>query len=50
MSTTIRSISYDPEWGHITIKISGHPPFPAYVLRLFSALAPRILKANQEES
>ena len=18
----------DPEWGHITIKISGHPPFP----------------------
>jgi hypothetical protein len=20
----------DPEWGHITIKISGHPPFPAF--------------------
>jgi hypothetical protein len=19
----------DPDWGHITIKISGHPPFPA---------------------
>ena len=22
----------DPEWGHITIKISGHPPFPAQVI------------------
>jgi hypothetical protein len=22
----------DPEWGHITIKIGGHPPFPAQVL------------------
>ena len=22
----------DPEWGHITIKISGHPPFPAQVM------------------
>ena len=19
----------DPDWGHLTIKISGHPPFPA---------------------
>ena len=33
----------DPEWGHLTIKISGHPPFPAQVIRsntaatLFSA-------------
>jgi hypothetical protein len=22
----------DPEWGHMTIKISGHPPFPAQVI------------------
>jgi hypothetical protein len=22
----------DPEWGHITIKISGHPPFPVQVI------------------
>src|SRR6266849_7083826 len=22
----------DPEWGHVTIKISGHPPFPAQVI------------------
>jgi hypothetical protein len=22
----------DPEWGHVTIKISGHPPFPAQVM------------------
>ena len=22
----------DPEWGHITIKIIGHPPFPAQVI------------------
>ncbi len=22
----------DPEWGHITIKISGHPPFPTQVI------------------
>jgi hypothetical protein len=22
----------DPEWGHITMKISGHPPFPAQVI------------------
>ena len=22
----------DPDWGHITIKISGHPPFPAQVI------------------
>src|SRR5437660_8226601 len=22
----------DPEWGHLTIKISGHPPFPAEVM------------------
>jgi hypothetical protein len=22
----------DPEWGHITIKISGHPPFPVPVI------------------
>ncbi len=22
----------DPEWGHLTIKISGHPPFPAQVM------------------
>ena len=21
----------DPDWGHITIQISGHPPFPAQV-------------------
>jgi hypothetical protein len=32
MSTTIRSISSIPEWGHITFKISGHPPFPAQVI------------------
>jgi hypothetical protein len=23
----------DPHWGHLTIKISGHPPFPAQVIR-----------------
>ena len=23
---------WDPEWGHITIKVSGHPPFPAQVI------------------
>jgi hypothetical protein len=22
----------DPNWGHLTIKISGHPPFPAQVI------------------
>jgi hypothetical protein len=22
----------DPDWGHITIKINGHPPFPAQVI------------------
>ena len=22
----------DPDWGHITIKISGHPPFPAQIM------------------
>jgi hypothetical protein len=22
----------DPEWGHVTLKISGHPPFPAQVI------------------
>jgi hypothetical protein len=22
----------DPEWGHLTIKISGHPPFPAQII------------------
>src|SRR6201981_489744 len=22
----------DPQWGHLTIKISGHPPFPAQVI------------------
>jgi hypothetical protein len=22
----------DPDWGHLTIKISGHPPFPAQVM------------------
>jgi DNA-binding transcriptional ArsR family regulator len=22
----------DPDWGHITIKVSGHPPFPAQVI------------------
>ena len=22
----------DPDWGHITIKMSGHPPFPAQVM------------------
>jgi len=22
----------DPDWGHVTIKISGHPPFPAQVI------------------
>jgi hypothetical protein len=22
----------DPDWGHITIKISGHPPFPAQII------------------
>jgi hypothetical protein len=22
----------DPEWGHIAIKVSGHPPFPAQVM------------------
>ena len=22
----------DPEWGHITLKISGHPPFPVQVI------------------
>ena len=23
---------FDPDWGHVTIKISGHPPFPAQVI------------------
>ena len=23
---------WDPDWGHVTIKISGHPPFPAQVI------------------
>lgn len=22
----------DPDWGHVTIKVSGHPPFPAQVI------------------
>ncbi len=22
----------DPDWGHLTIKVSGHPPFPAQVI------------------
>src|SRR6266704_3975226 len=22
----------DPQWGHVTIKMSGHPPFPAQVI------------------
>jgi hypothetical protein len=22
----------DPDWGHLTIKISGHPPFPAQII------------------
>ena len=22
----------DPDWGHVTIKLSGHPPFPAQVI------------------
>jgi len=22
----------DPEWGHVTIKLSGHPPFPAQIM------------------
>ena len=22
----------DPDWGHVTLKISGHPPFPAQVI------------------
>ncbi|MBV9030401.1 MAG: hypothetical protein JO364_08825 [Pseudonocardiales bacterium] len=22
----------DPEWGHVTIKLSGHPPFAAQVI------------------
>jgi hypothetical protein len=22
----------DPDWGHVTVKISGHPPFPAQVI------------------
>jgi hypothetical protein len=22
----------DPEWGHVTIKMSGHPPFSAQVI------------------
>ncbi len=22
----------DPDWGHVTIKMSGHPPFPAQVI------------------
>src|ERR1700733_5255107 len=22
----------DPDWGHVTIKMSGHPPFPAQVM------------------
>jgi hypothetical protein len=32
MSTITRSTSLDRDWGHITIKISGHPPFPAQVI------------------
>jgi len=22
----------DPDWGHVTIKLSGHPPFPAQIM------------------
>jgi hypothetical protein len=22
----------DPDWGHVTIKIRGHPPFPAQII------------------
>ena len=32
MSTTIRSTSSIPLWGHVTIKMSGHPPFGAQVI------------------
>ena len=32
MSTTTRFTCLDPDWGHLTIKISGHPPFPAQVI------------------
>ena len=32
MSTTTRFHIMDPAWGHLTIKMSGHPPFPAQVI------------------
>jgi hypothetical protein len=31
-STTISFHILDADWGHLTIKISGHPPFPAQVM------------------
>ena len=31
-STTTRFTSSTPTWGHVTIKISGHPPFGAQVI------------------
>ena len=37
----------DPEWGHMTIKISGHPPFPAQViLNAHEYVAGQALKAG----
>jgi len=30
----------DAEWGHITIKISGHPPFPAQIMLTATSMSP----------
>ena len=30
----------DPDWGHLTIKISGHPPFPAQVILTATNMSP----------
>jgi len=30
----------DAEWGHITIKISGHPPFPAQIMLNATSMSP----------
>jgi hypothetical protein len=37
----------DPDWGHLTIKISGHPLFPAQVCKNRSKPAPDFGRKRQ---
>ena len=37
----------DPEWGHITFKLSGHPPFPVQVMLNGHEYAECLLKKNE---